>query len=85
MMTPLRCVTGGGDQENTTFLSPGSAPSLSGGPDGAKGVEYAVITCSHLIIYLRFEKNGQCLVKRSKHRKLLPQVYKTSGKIISMK
>ena len=41
MMTPLRCVTGGGDQENTTSLSPGIAPNLSGGPDGAKGVEYA--------------------------------------------
>ena len=38
MMTPLRCVTGGGDQENTTTLSPGTAPNLSGGPDGAKGV-----------------------------------------------
>ena len=41
MMTPLRCMTGGGDQENTTSLSPGTAPNLSGDPDGAKGVEYA--------------------------------------------
>ena len=44
MMTPLRCVTGGGDQENTTSLSPGTAPNLSGGPDGVKGVEYAPST-----------------------------------------
>ena len=35
-MTPLRWVTGGGDQENTTSLSPGTAPNISGDPDGAE-------------------------------------------------
>ena len=38
MMTPLRWVTGGGDQENTTSLSPGTAFNISGDPDGAEGM-----------------------------------------------
>ena len=38
MMTPLRWVAGGGDQENTTSLSPGTAPNISGDPDGAEGM-----------------------------------------------
>ena len=35
MMTPLRSVRGGGDQENTTSLSPGTT-SILGDPDGAE-------------------------------------------------
>ena len=38
MMTPLCWVTGGGDQENTTSLSPGTAFNISGDPDGAEGI-----------------------------------------------
>ena len=37
-MTPLRWVTGGGDQENFTSLSPGTASNISGDPDGAEGI-----------------------------------------------
>ena len=36
MSTPLRWVTGGGDQENRTCLSPATADSITGVPDGAK-------------------------------------------------
>ena len=35
MMTPLRRVTGGGDQEKTTSLCPATASNISGAPAGA--------------------------------------------------
>ena len=35
MMTPFRWVTGGGDQEKTTCLSPASAANFSGAAEGA--------------------------------------------------
>ena len=35
MMTPLRRVTGGGDQEKTTSLCPATASTISGAPAGA--------------------------------------------------
>ena len=38
MMIPLRWVTGGGDQENSTSLSPGTASNISGDPTGAEGI-----------------------------------------------
>ena len=34
-MTPFRWVTGGGDQEKTTCLSPTSASNISGAAEGA--------------------------------------------------
>ena len=34
-MTPFCCVSGGGDQENTTSLSLTSTSNISGTPDGA--------------------------------------------------
>ena len=36
MMTPFLSVTGGGDQENTTSLSPATAVNSTGEPDGAE-------------------------------------------------
>ena len=36
MRTPLCWVTGGGDQENRTCLSPATADNITGVPDGAK-------------------------------------------------
>ena len=36
MMTPFRWVTGGGDQENSTSLSPATAENISGDPDGTE-------------------------------------------------
>ena len=35
MMTPFCWVTSGGDQENTTSLSPPTAANISGAPVGA--------------------------------------------------
>ena len=35
MMTPFRWVTGGGDQEKTTCLSPTSAANITGAAEGA--------------------------------------------------
>ena len=40
MMTPLRWVTGGGDHEKVTCLSPMTVSNISGAPDGA---EYDII------------------------------------------
>ena len=34
MMTPLRWVTGGGDQEKFTCLCPATASNISGAPSG---------------------------------------------------
>ena len=36
MMTPFLSVTGGGDQENTTSLSPVTAVNPTGEPDGTE-------------------------------------------------
>ena len=36
MMTPFLSVTGGGDQENTTSLSPATAVNPTGEPDGTE-------------------------------------------------
>ena len=36
MMTPFLSVTGGGDQENSTSLSPATAVNPIGEPDGAE-------------------------------------------------
>ena len=36
MMTPFRWVTGGGDQENSTSLSPATAENICGDPDGTE-------------------------------------------------
>ena len=36
MMIPFLSVTGGGDQENTTSLSPATAVNPTGEPDGAE-------------------------------------------------
>ena len=36
MMTPFRWVTGGGDQENSTSLSPATAENISGDPVGTE-------------------------------------------------
>ena len=36
MMTPFLSVTGGGDQENTTSLSPATAVNPIGEPDGTE-------------------------------------------------
>ena len=35
MMTPFCWVGGGGDQENSTSLSPATAPNISGDPERA--------------------------------------------------
>ena len=35
MMSPLRWVTGGGDQKKFTCLCPVNASNISGAPDGA--------------------------------------------------
>ena len=35
MSCPFCCVMGGGDQENSTALTPGSASNITGAPDGA--------------------------------------------------
>ena len=35
VMIPLCCVTGGGDQEKTTCLCPGTASNFSGAPGGS--------------------------------------------------
>ena len=37
MSCPFCCVMGGGDQENSTVLAPGSASNITGAPDGAIG------------------------------------------------
>ena len=36
MMTPFLSVAGGGDQENTTSLSPATAVNPTGEPDGTE-------------------------------------------------
>ena len=36
MMTPFCWVTGGGDQTNSTSLSPATAENISGDPDGTE-------------------------------------------------
>ena len=44
MMTPFLSVTGGGDQENTTSLSPATAVNPTGEPDGA---EREIVSSKH--------------------------------------
>ena len=51
MMTPLRWVTGGGDHEKVTCLSPMTVSNISGAPDGA---EYdIIIDLPHRMFYYR--------------------------------
>ena len=38
-MTPFRWVTGGGDQENSTSLSPATAENISGDPVGTERMQ----------------------------------------------
>ena len=50
MMTPLRWVTGGGDHEKVTCLSPMTVSNISGAPDGA---EYnIIIDLPHRMFYI---------------------------------
>ena len=51
MMTPLRWVTGGGDQEKFTCLCPETASNISGAPVGA------VNTLIYIHISRSFRKN----------------------------
>ena len=44
MSCPFCCVMGGGDQENSTALTPGSASNITGAPDGAIGGAYVYKT-----------------------------------------
>ena len=44
MSCPFCCVMGGGDQENSTVLIPGSASNITGAPDGAIGGTYVYKT-----------------------------------------
>ncbi|CAI8049675.1 hypothetical protein GBAR_LOCUS27345 [Geodia barretti] len=57
-MTPLRWVTGGGDQENSTSLSPGTACNISGDPDGAEGVLYCHRESNGVYIVRTMLRNG---------------------------
>ena len=45
MSTPLRWVTGGGDQEKLTCLCPASATNISGEPVGAGNNEDLLYIC----------------------------------------
>ena len=48
MMTPFLSVTGGGDQENTTSLSPATAVNPIGEPDGT---EREIVSSKHYRVF----------------------------------
>ena len=62
MMTPLRRVTAGGDQEKFTCLCPATATNISGTPAGAgnsKTIKNLAPTNSHTaIIFTTFSVRG---------------------------
>ena len=67
MITPLRRVGAGGDQENVIFLSPGVTVKPIGGPVGADVEKQCIYPLTHAQVILRciytMHTDGVCASK----------------------